>query len=182
MLYREQTHHPVTYLLIWSQHWHFHHSPPFRVSLVSLIRTMEKDALVSSRQLVSWGAKCLAEPPVTYRTETQQEAWPEGQRNLHSSAGSFILKTEGQGGVVGSSHSRWGGGGRGQRWREVSMVMDAATTWNNLPTSVLCREGGTWPSVVCCQPERRKTGRIKRLSPICKLVTKHQHIWPTLTP
>lgn len=68
----------------------------------------------------------------------------------HSAAGSFILKTEGQGGVVGSSHSRRGGGGRGQGWREVGVVVDAATTRNYLPAPVIRREGGTGPGVVCC--------------------------------
>lgn len=70
----------------------------------------------------------------------------------HSSAGSFVLKTEGQGGVVGGSHSRRGGGGRGQRWREVAVVVDAAATRNYLPAPKLCREGGAGPGVVRCQP------------------------------
>lgn len=60
----------------------------------------------------------------------------------HSSAGSFVLKTEGQGGVVGSSDSGRGGGGGGQG-REVSVVVDAAAARDYLPAPVLRGEGGT---------------------------------------
>lgn len=105
----------------------------------------------------AWGAGCWGleansgavgcQEDFPHRLQTGLTLRGEG---THSSTGSFILKTEGQGGVVGSSHSRWGGGGWGHRWMEVSVIMDAATTRNYLPTPVLCRERGTWPSVVCC--------------------------------
>lgn len=82
-----------------------------------------------------------------HRFQTRLTLWGE---RTHSSTGSFVLKAEGQGGVIGSSDSRRVGGGWGQRWREVSVVMDASTTGNYLPTPILCRERGPWPGVVCC--------------------------------
>lgn len=100
----------------------------------------------------------------TINTVTSDQDWVPGWWHLHAATGSFILKTEGQRGVIGSSHSGGGGWGWGQRWREVSMVVDAATTRNYLPTPVLCREWRTWPSVVCCQPGRRTNRELSRES------------------
>lgn len=89
-----------------------------------------------------------------YRQDSAPQKAQYWEQCLHSSNGPFILKTKGQRRVIGSSNSRGGRSCWGRRWREVSVVVDAATAWNYLPTAVLSGEGGPWPSVFWSQPER----------------------------
>lgn len=80
----------------------------------------------------------------------------------HSSAGTLILEAE------------W----KRRLWGHWGKIVDAPTSWHNLPTAIICGQRGAWPSIFHHWPEiQKETQNIKKMNRARKNMNRDQLGW-----